>query len=403
MAEKQPKKKTRKTGEGTLFQRTDGRWQASFIPENGKRLYFYGKTASEALEKMRKAKEEERKGILATGPKQKLGDYLTSWLETVQRPTIKKNTYVQYRMMINRHIIPALGQTHLQKLTAPQVQSFYSQKLQDGLSPGTVGVIHAVLHCALENAVKWNLVTRNVSSLVSPPKRSGYEVHTLSPGEAIHLIEAAKETNLEAIIIMAVTTGIRRGELMALRWSDIDLERGMLHIRRTMYRLSGFGFVENTPKTRTSKRRIILPAVVVEALKEHQQRQIQAQKKAGSKWIDKGLVFPNTHGNFIRPDHMLRKFHQLLDSAKLPYMRFHDLRHSAATILLIKGVHPKVVQDLLGHSTIAMTMDTYSHLLPSMQQDAADSMDDVFRKKNDSTDVDSDVNKTSDNDEGASS
>jgi integrase len=239
--------------------------------------------------------------------------------------------------------------------------------------------IHGVLHEALENAVKWNLLSRNVSSLAAVPKKTRYEVHPLSASDAQKLIQAVRGSQIEALLIIAITTGMRRGELLALRWDDIDLEQGVLHVRRTMNRIAGYGYVENEPKTKTSHRRVMLPHVAVEALKKHRVMLDQAKQQAGTKWTEKGLVFPNSKGNFLSPDRLLIWFQQALIQAGLPHMRFHDLRHSAATILLTMGVHPKVVQELLGHSTIAMTMDTYSHLLPSMQRDAMNGMDELFK------------------------
>lgn len=374
-------KKHRKNGEGTLFKRKDGLWQASFVPENGKRLYFYGKTQKEALEKLRNAQQESQKGILATGPKQRLGDYLIQWLETTHKPPmVKHSTYTQYRSAINNHLVPSLGQVFLHKLTVQHVQAFYAQKAQEGLKPSTISVIHRILHEALENAVKWNLLSRNVSSLATVPRQTRYNVQPLSASDAQKLIQAVRGSKIEALLILAVTTGMRRGELLALRWDDIDLKQGVLHVRHTVNRIAGYGFVENEPKTKTSHRRVMLPGIAVEALKRHRVMLDQAKQQAGIEWIEKGLVFPNTKGNFLNPDRLLTWFQQALNQAGLPHMRFHDLRHSAATILLTMGVHPKVVQELLGHSTIAMTMDTYSHLLPSLQRDAMNGMDDLFKE-----------------------
>lgn len=390
MAQKK-KKNNRKPGEGTLFQRKDGRWQASFILETGRRKYVYGKTSSEALEKLRKAQEEDKKGILATGPRQRVGDYLLQWLESTHRPPmVRHSTYVQYRSAINKHLVPGLGHVFLHQLTAQQIQSFYSKKLQEGLKPGSISVIHGVLHKALETAVKWNLISRNVASLVNAPRRNPQEIYALSSDDAKKLIQAARESNIEALLIIAVTTGMRRGEILGLRWSDIDLDHGLLYIRRTLNRISGFGFIENDPKTKASRRKILLPDIAVAALERHRTKQEALKHKAASQWREKNLVFSNTVGNFINPDHLLTRFRRVLVQADLPMMRFHDLRHSAATILLVLGVHPKVVQELLGHSTIAMTMDTYSHLLPSMQKEAMGKMNDIFEQS--SIDVTDDVN-----------
>ena len=377
-------KKIRKHGEGTLFPRKDGRWQASFQPAGGgKRRYVYGKTKGEALEKLRRAQEEDRKGILATGPRQKLGEYLPQWLENVYKPTVRHSSYEQHRSLSEVHIIPALGAIYLHKLTPQHLQAFYAQKLREGLKPRSVAVLHSILHSGLENAVKWNLVSRNVASLVSKPRAERYEVHPLTPMQAQVLINTAKGSALETLITLAVTTGMRHGELLGLHWEDVDLHLGFLHVRRTVSHLSGYGFVEGDPKTKSSRRKVLLPTIAIEALKAHRSRQEQAKAQAGEKWKEYHLVFCNTVGNYLWPLTIRKQLYALLKRAGLPPMRFHDLRHSAATILLVMGVHPKVVQELLGHSTITMTIDTYSHLLPSLQQEAIEKMNAVFRPGSD--------------------
>jgi integrase len=194
------------------------------------------------------------------------------------------------------------------------------------------------------------------------------------------VLEAARGSRIEALLLVAVTTGMRRGELLALHWDDVDLEKGVLYIRRTMSKIAGYGYMESEPKTRTGRRKVVLPDVAVEVLKEHRVRQDQIRSDAGEKWHEHGIVFCNNFGGFFNPDRLLKIFNKLLRDAGLLHMRFHDLRHSAATILLTSGVHPKVVQERLGHSTIAMTLDVYSHVLPSIQQEAADKIDDLFKR-----------------------
>ncbi len=212
-----------------------------------------------------------------------------------------------------------------------------------------------------------------------PPRIDRYDAHTLTVEQAEKLLEAARGSRLDVLMILALTTGMRRGELLALRWDDIDFKQGLVSVHRTMTRVGGYGYVEGEPKTRSSRRRIVLPGVALEALQVHRIQQEQIRVNVGEKWQDKGLVFCDGYGGFFSPDMVLRRFDKLLDEAGLPHMRFHDLRHSAATILLVAGVHPKVVQERLGHSTIAMTLDVYSHVLPSMQQEAAGKIDDLFK------------------------
>ena len=219
-----------------------------------------------------------------------------------------------------------------------------------------------------------------MTTLVTLPRPQRYEAKTLTKEQAVKLLEVARSSRLEALLLVALTTGLRRGELVALRWNDVDLDQGVLFVRRTLTRIIGQGYVETEPKTRTRRRKIVLPVVAVEKLKAHRDRQSEERFKAGKNWYEQGIVFCNQFGGFYNPKKVDKHFQQLLKEAGLEYMRFHDLRHSTATILLTAGVHPKVVQERMGHSTIAMTMDIYSHVLPSMQQEAADKIDDMFRQ-----------------------
>jgi integrase len=207
---------------------------------------------------------------------------------------------------------------------------------------------------------------------VRPPKVARAEPRVLSPEEARRLLDAARGDPLEALWVLALTTGVRQGELLGLKWSDIDLDGGRLHVRRTAYRLRGRGWVEAEPKSQTARRSVALTPLAVDALRRHKARQRAQRLRAGPLWEDRDLVFANAVGGYLEPQNLLRRaFWPLLQKAGLSRLRFHDLRHSAATLLLAQGVHPKVVQELLGHSSISLTLDTYSHTVPDLQAEAA--------------------------------
>ena len=367
-------------GEGSIYQRKDGRWAASISLENRKRKTFYGKTRREVQEQLKVALREQQQGMLATGPQQSMKHYLEYWLEEVHKPSILSTTYRGYRIFLNKHILPALGHVQLQRLTSQQVQAFYTKKLKEGLAAKTVRNMHGLLHKALDNAVRWGLVPRNVSDAVSLPRQTRHEIQPLNRVQAQRLLEAAKGHALQGLLTLAVTTGMREGELLALRWQDIDFDTQSLQNRRSMSFIPGKGYVELEPKTEKGRRKIMLPSFVCEALKQHRLRQLERRLKVGTRWQERDLVFCNIYGGFLDPAHLRQRFDRLLRDAGLPDVRFHDLRHSAATILLSMGVHPKVVQELLGHSQIDVTMDTYSHVLPSMQQEAMEKLDDLFRQ-----------------------
>lgn len=376
--QKSKKLKRRKHGEGTITERKDGRFEAQITLENGERKSYYRKTYKEAEAALQEARRELKQGTLATGPQQKLKTYLEQWLEEVHKRTIRLGTYVFYQSILNNHIYPSLGHIQLQKLTAQRLQSFYNSKLNEKLSPSFIRSMHSILHSALDNAVRWKLISHNVSDDVSLPQRVSYEVQTLTPEQAKNFLTFIQGHELETLVTLALTTGMRHGEMTALRWSDINFEDSSLFVRRTVKRLGRYKFVEGEPKTDKSKRMIVLPSLTLEKLREHRIRQEEARLKVGPTWQNRDLVFGNTVGGFQYPHHLLRKFHKLTDAAGLPRMRLHDLRHSAATLLLTMGVSAKVVQEILGHSNIGTTMNTYTHVQPAMQKEAMDKIDNLF-------------------------
>ena len=379
-----PEKKSRRRGkgEGTVFYREDRKqWVAQITLDDGTRKAYYFKTEKEAIEKKTQLLYEMKQGILATGKQQKLRDYLEQWLEEVHRPTVRLSTYLNYRRNLDKHILPALGNIQVQKLTPQTVQAFYASKMNSGLKARTIHLFHAILHKALDNAVRWNLVSRNVCSVVSLPRLQKYEVHPLTPEQANALLEVARGKRLEAILTVALITGMRRGELLGLRWQDINFEQRSLQVQRSVSRLPGHGFIESEPKTASGRRNITLPPVLIEVLKQHRTHQKETRLKAGSTWVEQDIVFCTRHGGFIDQSYLRQLFESLLKESGLPHIRFHDLRHSAATILLTLGIHPKVVQELLGHSTVSMTMDIYSHVLPSLQEDTMEKMGEVFKRQ----------------------
>jgi integrase len=370
--------KRRGHGEGSITQRKDGRFQAAITLDNHKRKFFYGKTRKEVRDKLNMALYEQKQGTLATGPQQTLGSYLDRWLEQVVKLTKRPNTYKAYRSVVNAHLKPNLGYIKLQKLTVEHLQAFFASKQH--LKPKTLALIQSALSSALLNAVKWGLIGRNVASLVSLPHVERYEGQVLTEEQANKLLELARGSRLDVLLLVALTTGMRRGELVALRWSDLDTEAGMLYVRRNLARVPGMGYVEREPKTRAGRRKIALPDVVLEALREHQEKQEQARSKAGDKWQDKGLIFCNVYGGFFNPDRLWYEFKRLLREAGLPNVRFHDLRHSVATILLAAKIDLKVVSQMLGHSSVAITADIYAHVLPEQQQEVVRKMESLFRR-----------------------
>lgn len=240
--------------------------------------------------------------------------------------------------------------------------------------------VHRGLKTALRHAVKIGLIANNPIDRVTPPKPPRKEMRPLTPDEVEIFLESTRDDQLHALWLLLVTTGMRIGEATGLNWTDLDLEAGTLQIRHAVKRVKGEGLVIGDVKTAHSRRRIVLAAGTVDALRVHQQRQAFARKIAGDSWSDRGLVFCTGTGGPLDVGYVAHAKDRALTAAGLPHVRTHDLRHTAATYLLSQGVHPKVVQDLLGHSSITLTMNTYSHVLPSLHQEVAGHMDRLIRR-----------------------
>src|ERR687885_1253717 len=371
----------RGNGEGTITRRKDGRCEARYyVPTvNGtKRKVIYGKTQAEVRDKLTKALSDRIDGIVYDDENMTVGEYLDVWLKGSVQGSVRRSTYDRDTNLVNNHIKPILGGLKLKKFNSAHVQSFYRDRLDKGLSASTVHKLHDILRRGLAQAAKWHLVQRNVADTVKPPRPAPTEISALSAAETRRLLEAADGDRLEALYVLAVHTGMRQGELLALRWQDVDMENAVVSVRRTVTR-SGGRVAFGEPKTKKSRRSIRLTPQAVEALRRHLKRQLQDIEILGDRYQDQGLVFTTDTGAPINPSNLRqRSFAPLLKRAGLPHMRFHDLRHTCATLLLSRGVHPKFVQEPLGHATIAITLDTYSHVMPSMGDATARAMVDAL-------------------------
>jgi integrase len=265
----------------------------------------------------------------------------------------------------------------LDKLTPLHVQQLLNGKIASGMSPKSVRYIRGTLRTALNQAVHWGLISRNAASLVASPRVPHYEIQPLTPVEARLFLAAIKGDRLEALYSVALTMGLRQGEALGLEWKDVDLELGYLRVHKQLQRNDGkFQLVE--PKTARSRRTLALPASIVQSLRDHRLRQADERRVIGSKSHGWDLVFTTQRGHPIDGTVVSHHFHRVLELAGLPQRRFHDLRHSCATLLLVQGVSPRVVMDVLGHSQIALTMNTYSHVIPELKRDAAQRMEELI-------------------------
>lgn len=371
--------KRRAKGDGAVFKRSDGRW-IGYVDlgwQDGRhvRKYVHGRDREETRERVKAIIRNVDDGLPPPSHSPRLGEFLDKWLAAA-KPGLRPATYVSYEGVVRIHIVPNLGRLTLDRLSVDHVASLVDRKQRDPqLSATTVRYILLVLRIALNKAVRWGLIARNVATLVDPPRVAHREVRVLSPEQTQQLLVAAKGESIEGLLVVAVSTGLRLGEALGLQWQDIDLERREVRITKSLRRIAGRGQVLSETKTRRSRRSLVLPVTTVEALRAHRVEQREWRRAAGSSWSELGFVFTTATGRPLDQRNVLRMFKRVLRKAKLARMRFHDLRHSCASLLLAQHTDPRVIMETLGHSNISVTMNMYAHVMPALKRDAADAMD----------------------------
>ncbi|MGX1490583.1 tyrosine-type recombinase/integrase [Streptomyces tendae] len=399
-----PSRRTRANGDGTVYQRKDGRWEAAgyvLAPGNTRRrVRVYGTTRKEALAKLTEKISASNRGLPVPSAQGSVAAYLTYWLNGVAVHHLRENTHTRYTACVHRYLIPGLGKKKLTKLTTKDVRTWLDQlrttcqcctrgidarrdqlrccaagqcchKL---LSPLTLTYIHSVLKSALEHAVREEEIPRNVARNVRTGTPRPRRFEPLTADEARQLLAATRGHRLHALFELALHTGLRKGELLGLRWEDLDLDAGTATIRRTLQRTNTGGLTTLPTKTRASERRIALPTRCIQSLKLHHERQQREREAAGAAWQHDGYVFTTVQGGPVDPTNLSRAFTTLLRKAGLRRIRFHDLRHSTATLLLEQGVELVVIKELLGHAHIGVTATVYAHVRLRLQRDAIDTL-----------------------------
>jgi integrase len=362
--------------EGNIRLRSDGSWEARVAagvrPDGAvRRRSFYGRTRREALEKLQEALSAERRGLPTPSETKTVSRFLTEWLEDVERSLAPK-TFRRYREMVQQHIIPELGRIKLSKLGPHDVTVMLRRKQDAGLSPRSVHHLRAVLRRALNVAIRRGELLRNPAALADPVKVTEHEVMLMPPEEAQAILAAFCDHPLEPIVAVALWTGLRQAEILGLRWRDVDFDRRRITVAGTLQRLES-AWQLLPPKTRRSARTIAMPEPLVPILASQRQRQAEQRARLGVAWDTTvpDLVFTTTIGTPLTGTTVTNRFQWTLNSKGLPVRRFHDLRHGCATLLLASGVDLKTVSAILGHSTIAITANTYAGVLHSLHQDAA--------------------------------
>ncbi len=375
---------------GYIRRRGKGSWEITIdlgrdaVTGRRRRRFLAVKGKREDAERALTAVLRERDlGIDLDPGKITVADYLRRWLRDYAAPKVAPSTFQRYTSIVELHLAPILGTIRLRDLRPAHIQAAYAAfRRQDGrgskLSAKTIFEHHAVLREALNQAVKWQLLGRNPAQAAAPPRPQRPEMRVLSAGEANRLLEAATETRHYPLIYLALATGARLGELLALRWLDVDLDRAIMEIMRTARFFKGRGVTFGQPKSHRSRRPIALSPETVKVLSDHRREQVEDRLRAGPGYEDRDLVFADPVGRAVYDSTVRRAFYGIIRVAGLGHLRIHDLRHTAATLMLRAGVNPKVVSERLGHATVSITLDTYSHVLPDMQREAAAALDSIL-------------------------
>lgn len=371
-------KPRRVKGEGSIRLRSDGRWEARYTLPDGNSRSIMGKSRAEVAKKLADALHDLDRGVSA--PKDgrlTVGAFLDNWLVT-KKPEIEHSYWVRCEAYIRLYVKPNIGRVPLVKLNAQQLSKLYAERLVAGAAANTVRHLHATIHTALEDALRLDLIARNVADLVRPPKAPHLEMKTYTPEQANQLLEAASGDRLEALYVLMLTSACRLGELLGLRWTAVDLDRGEMQITSAMKDVQGHRW-SGQPKTPHSRRTIPLTPVAIASLKRHFLRQAEEKLAKGPDWNPTQLVFTTSTGTaYSQTNFRKQQYIPIIEKARLPYIRPHDLRHTAATLLLLEGVQPLVVSEMLGHASVAFTLQTYGHVQTEMRKPARDAMERLF-------------------------
>lgn len=381
------KQNRRAQGEGSVYWREDRqRWviEIDYGVVNGrrKRVPRYFRTQEEAIEEQRKARQSKADGLTTLDRRSRFTDFLTYWLDEIVDPSERaESTKSNYRVMVNNHIRPALGSRRLVELKHEDLQRFLNRKAADGYSTSTMRTLRSVLRQALDEAVITEKISRNVAETLRVPKarKPKRKVSALSKDDGLRLLDEAKSTRHYALYVLLAMVGLRRGEALALRWSDFDESAGTLRVERQVTRVSGVkGLVVGPTKSQAGTRTLTLPTRCVRVLQAHRTAQHAHRQAAGKRWKENGLIFPSTVGTHMEPRGLNTHLSKLCQRAGLPHLGPHALRHTAATMAYALGVDWKQIQGMLGHTMLSTTMDIYVDMVDTVHGDAAAKLDGWF-------------------------
>jgi integrase len=366
----------RSNNEGSIYRNTNGRWRAQ-VSIDGKRMSHSGPTKSECQTWLKSILEENKEINRSDIGKQSFEEYLQVWLTNMEM-ILRPNTSYQYKLYADRHIYPRIGKIQLRDLKLPIIQEIYTAMNQQGYGVRTIRVTHNLLHHSLEDAMEAGYINRNPSTGAVLPKMEQKEMKFLNEDQVCLLLLAANGDRYEALYHLAIASGLRQSELLGLQWSDLDINLGTLKVERQLKRYFKDPDYFTQTKTKNGRRVVKLGLTTIEKLQEHRMKQNQDRILAGDRWKENHLIFPSSIGTPLNQMNLYKRFIGLLDKAGLPRVRFHDLRHTSASLLLIHKIPMIVVSRRLGHYKVSFTMDTYGHMVPEMQEEAATLIDNLI-------------------------
>ncbi|MFI5521298.1 tyrosine-type recombinase/integrase [Streptomyces platensis] len=375
-------RKRNPNGAGTITKRKDGRYQCAVYvlqPDGTRaRKFAYGKTWAECDAKRRQLLAKADSGVPVPTRSAKLAEWLPYWLENIVQPRRKRTTYAKYETHVRLYLVPKLGTKHLESLSVGDVRRFL-QQVERKKSAATAKESHRVLRTALMAACREELITRNVATLVEPPSPESRDLSPWSLDETLAFLSASRRDPLYAAFVLAIALGFRRGEIVGLRWTDVDLDKREIRVRKQRQRVGGEAY-DDDPKGRRRRQTLPLPVMCIAPLRWQRMRQTSMRERAAS-WVETGYVFTTRTGRPIEPRNLYRSFTRVAKNAGLRVIRLHDARHGCATLLTAAGVAPRVVMEILGHSQIAITMNTYTHVVRDTQREAVSHMDRLLKRR----------------------
>lgn len=388
----------RANGEGSIYKRKDGRWCASYYDEseNSKRHTIYGKTQAEVRRKLKERQLNPEEDLIEEND-YNVERWVLFYLETYKRNEVKETTFDSYIGIYRKHILnSSIGKIQIRKITSNNLQKYYNKKVSDGYNPKTIKHIKIIINCALKKALQLKYIRENANDAVVLPKCQKYHAKVLSVKDAVRIFENAKNDPLYPIVALTICTGLRKGEVMALKWNNVNLEEKEIYITGNLCRVTdknGIGTKKDiterqtyiqkvlTPKNEPSNRVVPLSDLAVQALKQQKINQQKMKEEYEGIFQDRGFVFTEYNGSTLKQREFTDNYHLFLEKYNLPKVRFHDLRHTFATLLLEAGESAKVIQELLGHSSITTTMDTYAHITKRGKEKSVQTLNNIFESR----------------------